>query len=69
MNIRVVETSDSFDCETCGSSWATGYNIYFDDVLSIAMKPIAHCYGGDHFTIEDALQEIIKELGHTLLLQ
>jgi hypothetical protein len=68
MNIRIAETSDSYSCETCGSSWATGFNIYFDNVLTVVMKPVAHCMGGDDFTIEDALKAALEELGHTLSL-
>ena len=68
MTFRLVETTDSYDCETCGTSWAEGYKVYRDGALWLELKPVAHCYGGDNFTLADALQKIIEELGHTVTL-
>jgi hypothetical protein len=68
MTITLESTSDTYDCETCGTSWADGFKIFFDGKLAIELKPVAHCCGGDSFTPEDALVEIIKHLGHDIIL-
>jgi len=55
---------DDYDCETCGASYAEGYQIYRDGKLVHEMKPVAHCYGGESFTVEDWAIWIIRDLGH-----
>lgn len=44
-NITVTIISDSMDCETCGSSWASGYTIEADGKMEIDKTPCANCYG------------------------
>ena len=64
MSEEIKTIHDDYDCETCGASYAEGYQIYRDGELDHEMKPIAHCFGGDDFKTEDWAIWIIRDLGH-----
>jgi hypothetical protein len=59
---------DDYDCETCGASFAEGYQIYRDGELVHEMKPVAHCFGGENFTVEDWAAWILRDLGHEIVI-
>lgn len=64
MKVKVKYTFDEHDCETCGSSWADGADIYFDDELVYQFVPIAHCYNGQSMDRDDVLKIVLEHLGH-----
>lgn len=64
--IRIERLSDEHDCETCGTSWADGANVYIDDELALELEPCAACFDGDHFTDEDVLHRIFRHFWHTV---
>lgn len=70
MNIVITRLKDSFDCETCGYSYADGAEVEFicgaghTDKLSLI--PSAHCFGGGHYDEEAILVAILEKLGHTV---
>jgi hypothetical protein len=66
MKYTIRSISDDYDCETCGSSYAEGYEIFKDGELVHVLKPIAHCYGGDSFDGDDLLTWILTDLGHSV---
>ena len=57
-----------YDCETCGASFAEGYQIYRDVELVHEMKPVTHCYGEDNFNTEDWAAWVIRDLGHDVCI-
>ena len=63
---RIEKTSDECYCETCGTSYADGFNVYQDDKLIIELIPHADCYGGTFHQERDVLKEILTYLGHKL---
>jgi hypothetical protein len=44
-HIKIEPLSDEYDCDTCGTSWATGYEVTFPDGSSFTLEPQAHCLG------------------------
>lgn len=64
MKIRIEELSDSYDCETCGPSFAGGARVYIDGELKIDLTPSAHCFGGADYRDRDIMHAVLEHLGH-----
>lgn len=64
MKIRFESIYDSHDCETCGSSFAEGGKIYFDNKLKFKFKPSAHCYDSEHMDERELVKKAFELLGH-----
>lgn len=58
---KVQYLEDSIDCETCGSSFATGYIIECPDGEIIDRSPTAHCYDSVDYPIDGALKIILNK--------
>lgn len=52
------------DCETCGPSYAEGARVKIDGAVALDLKPVAHCFSGDHWNQSDVYIEVLKHLGH-----
>jgi len=57
---EIVYMEDSWDCETCGSDYASGYQIFLDDVLVVDKHPIAYCYNGSSYDDSEAYKDILE---------
>jgi hypothetical protein len=66
MQINIKWTEDSSDCETCGGSWATGAEVYFDGNPAFTLTPMAHCYNGSSYEQSEVYVKILEALGHTV---
>ena len=64
--IKIVELFDESDCETCGSSYAQGYNVYADEELILSYIPSAHCYDSESYDIAYVYKDILEYLGYEL---
>lgn len=64
--IKIEWLTDSHDCETCGTSWADGANVWIDGVLTLQLTPFASCFNETHYGVDDVYRRIIERLGHTL---
>ncbi|PWL18850.1 hypothetical protein DKP76_07250 [Falsochrobactrum shanghaiense] len=64
MKISIEWLDDTYDCETCGSSWAEGALVYIDGLLVLDLQPSAHCYNGVSYQEGDVYQRILEHLGH-----
>lgn len=64
--IKIVWLHDYAECETCGGGYAEGARVYLDGELLVEMEPVAHCYGGTHYTQEDVYRRILEMTGHTV---
>jgi hypothetical protein len=62
--IIIEELYDETDCETCGSSYATGFRVYIGDELKYNYEPRAHCYDSVSYEIEDVYKQILADLGY-----
>lgn len=66
MKITIQWMEDSTDCETCGSSYASGAVVLFDDEEVIDLSPAAHCYDGSSYEPCDVYRAILEKLGHVV---
>lgn len=64
--IRIEWLSDTWDCETCGMSFAEGARVYVDGKLSLDLPPSAHCFGGNNYEQSEVFERILKSLGHEI---
>jgi len=64
-HIKIEPLSDEHDCEACGTSWATGYEVTFPDSYVLFLDPSAHCFGGKDWSEAELMEEILKHLGYT----
>lgn len=55
-----------WECETCGTDYAVGGKVYIDGELVIDAIPVAHCFCGRSFEVDELLVLALKELGHTV---
>lgn len=69
MKIEIIWSSDSYDCEDCGGSWASGAVVSFNDAVVIDEPALAHCYGGSSMEPEAVYKKILELLGHELVEQ
>jgi len=66
MKIKIQHIEDEQECETCGDSYASGANVFFDDELVLTLEPIAHCYGGKSWSENEIFEQVLRKLGHNL---
>ena len=67
MKIEIEWISDDTDCETCGSSYAEGAVVKFDDEVVIDMTPCAACYDSTSYTSEEVYAAVLEKLGHEVV--
>ena len=65
--IKIEILSDEHDCDTCGSSWATGYEVTFPDGSVESLIPQASCFGGGDYSETDLMELILNKLGYTTI--
>jgi hypothetical protein len=61
--IRVVIWEDSYDCHSCGYSYATGGKVFVDGAEVLCLEPIASCYDSVSFSATDLLAMALVKLG------
>jgi hypothetical protein len=44
--LEIKYNTDEYECDDCGTSYATGAEVYLDGKLIIDKKASAHCYEG-----------------------
>lgn len=66
MKIQIEFCEDTYECEDCGSSYATGAKVWFDDELVLYLVPAAHCYGGKSYEESEIFEQVLHKLGHKL---
>ena len=65
--IKVIQTVDHHDCETCGSSYAEGGRIYINEELVYELKPYASCYDNSiYISYEDLMQKAFELIGYEM---
>lgn len=66
--IEIKAISDSHDCETCGGSWEEGFEVTIDGKPFGDYKAYAHCFDSVRFELSTVLEDIIKHLGHDIVV-
>ena len=46
LKLKIEWSHDEYECDDCGTSWATGATAYLDGVKIVDKQASAHCYGG-----------------------
>jgi hypothetical protein len=60
---EIVFMNDHHNCETCGSSYASGYIIKKDGEVVVDKTPIAACYDDSDYNQNEAYLEVIQLAG------
>ncbi|HET8689280.1 MAG TPA: hypothetical protein VFM18_21930 [Methanosarcina sp.] len=66
MKINIEWMYDDHDCDTCGSSFAEGALVTFEDGRVLELFPYANCYNSISFDKDEVYSRIIEELGHEI---
>lgn len=66
MKIQIEFCEDVHECDTCGTSWASGAKVHFDNELVLNLEPLAHCYGGKTYEESEVFEQVLNKLGHEL---
>ena len=64
--VQIKWLTDYHDCETCGTSYAEGAEVYVEENLVIAMVPSAHCFEGISYEQEDVYKKVLDYFSHKL---
>jgi hypothetical protein len=67
--VKIIRTTGIDDCESCGTSYSEGYEVYINDKLAHELVPLAHCYGGATYEIEDAFKLLLQGLGYDVIIE
>jgi len=62
--IKIKWLSDTYDCDTCGTSWAEGAEITMPDGTISILPAIAHCYDGESYDSTYVYEAILYKLGY-----
>lgn len=62
--LKLKQTYDEWDCETCGGSYASAYEFTVNG-KTYGGEASAHCFGGYSNNLEDLLLEFLNDLGYT----
>lgn len=65
-NISIEWTTDTHNCDTCGTSYAEGAIVRLNDEIILNLEPIAHCYDGDNYNQNEVYNKILEYLGYTV---
>lgn len=68
MKIEITTLEDTHDCETCGSSWASGGIVEVDGEQILYKEPVAHCYAGESYSVTELLILTLQLLGHEVVI-
>lgn len=67
MKIEIEWLSDESDCDTCGTNWATGAIVKFEDRAPLEMFPVATCFGESSWDENEVYKKILEHLGHKVV--
>lgn len=65
-NLDIRWQPDEHDCETCGSSWAEGAEVYLNGTLILSRSPIAACFDAASYSADDIYRAILDHLGFAI---
>lgn len=66
MKIKIEFCEDVHECDTCGTSWASGAKVHFDNELVLNLEPRARCYGGKTYEESEIFEQVLNKLGCNL---
>lgn len=62
--IKIEWLSDSYDCDTCGCSFATGATVSIEGLETFTLPAVAHCYAGESYDELQVYETILRKLGY-----
>jgi myo-inositol-hexaphosphate 3-phosphohydrolase len=60
--LKIVWSSDEYDCKTCGSQWAEGAVVTLDDTVILDKPAVASCFGAEVVEWEDIARALCEHL-------
>lgn len=63
--ITILYTTDSFDCDDCGGSYAESWQLIHDDKV-YGEEARAHCFGQTSTSLENVLLEWLQDEGYII---
>lgn len=66
--IKIEWLHDQYDCDHAGCSggFSQGAKVWLNDDLIINCIPVASCFGGDHWGVDEIYALIFEKLGYKL---
>jgi 5-keto 4-deoxyuronate isomerase len=61
--IEIKTLTDDHDCDTCGTTYASGGIVYIDGRKILEKEPVAHCYGATYYDEADLLVLALAAVG------
>ncbi len=62
--LTIKSLEDEHDCETCGSSWEQGFEVYIDGKPFGDYAPLAACWDSKGYLLENVLVDVLKYIGY-----
>jgi len=66
--VEIKTCYDTHECETCGTSYSEGGQVFIDGALILEREPYAHCYNGTSYSDTDLLFMALKKIGVEVLV-
>ena len=63
LSFDVDHKCDSYECETCGYSYAEGAEIKLNGQEFMLLEPVAHCFGGTSYSETEIASEVFASFG------
>tara|TARA_R100000951_G_scaffold72516_2_gene61145 strand:+ start:2162 stop:2398 length:237 start_codon:yes stop_codon:yes gene_type:complete len=64
--IKITWIEDEYDCDDCGTSYASGAIVDIDDKPLLVLRPSAHCFADTHYTEGEVYKKILEKLKFTV---
>lgn len=68
MKIEITTDYDTYECETCGTDYASGGIVTVDGIEIVNLPAAAHCYAGQSFSESDLLVIALRRMGHEVII-
>lgn len=64
--IDIAWLTDDHDCDTCGSNYAEGAEVFLDGKCILSLKPNAYCFDSDDYPSDEVYIRLLETLGYTV---
>ena len=68
-HIVINDLSDETDCETCGSSWVTGFEVVVDGEPFGEYTPSVGCISLTSYNYDAVFRDLLEHFGHIISVE